>query len=94
MYGSARIVWTTYSALIVNSIRSEPNAPPGNSNKSTTTPTTTGGSPIETLARICSARRPRKRPTPITNPIGSPMISADAVEISATLTVTQSRLIR
>ena len=88
MYGRARIVCAMYTALIVNAKCHEPSAPCGIVSSRTNTPTITGGSARLALARRCSARRPRKRPSPIVSPIGSPMMSAAAVETAAMRMVT------
>ena len=92
MYGSARIVWAMYTAFSVNAMCRSPNTLRGRSSSRTPSPASTGGSARLALARICSARRPRNRPSPITSPIGNPITSATAVEMKATLIVTHATL--
>ena len=76
MYGSASTACAMYTAVSVNSIRSEPSAPCGSTSSSTAIPTTTDGSARLALASSWSVRRPRKRPSPRASPIGRPITRA------------------
>ena len=73
---------------------SPPSGACGMNSRNSTTPTSTGGSAMLTLASRASTLRPRKRPSPIASPIGSPITVAIAVAISDTWSVKPMIFIR
>ena len=84
MIGAIRIVCATTIAAGVNRMPNVPSGPARDSNRYTTSPTTTGGNPISALSSTVSACRPGKRPTAIAAPSGRPMQAASSVAVRLT----------
>ncbi len=82
--GTISTVCATIIAAGVNSSPSTPNGPERDSSRNTTSPTTTGGSPIRVFIATDSPRRPGKRSAATAVPSGSPISVAASTAVRLT----------